>query len=107
MVAAFLEGTGLEVVVHNDERALLQGVADDVDRACLVVRDLDDDGAATTAVTLQQGAHTRALPVVALTSRGDEARTSLRERGFHEVLQKPFTRQALVNVVSRQAQTRS
>ncbi len=111
LVQAFLDGTGLEVVVHKDAHALLQAVADDVDRAGLVIVDADVEGAGGAGFVLDSLRHdprTRGLPVIALSAADDDAAfAAVVDRGFHDVLQKPFTRQSLVNCVHRHAQTQA
>lgn len=113
LLRAFLEGSGLEVRVHETTAALLAAVREAPDRTSLVVCDVEmapDEasdslrGAAYVLEELKKDARCAGVPVVALTAHSDERLLeSLRARGFAEVVRKPFSRTALIDVVHRRA----
>lgn len=122
LLLAFLDGTGLEVHAHQTAASLLAAVSAAPDSVGLVLCDVEMRGGSTVGRVGQVGqaldgapdllralradARCADLPVVALTAHSDEQTLArLRSLGFAEVMAKPFSRSALVQLVRRHRRT--
>lgn len=113
LLQAFFEGTGFVVHLHDSVRSLVAGVLAAPESVSLVVCDVEmqdeqgtRDGARAAMQTLRSSEATEQIPVVALTAHSDpRTLAELARLGFAEVIQKPFSRAALINLVLRRSRS--
>jgi FixJ family two-component response regulator len=113
LLQAFFEGTGLVVHLHDSVKALLAGVLLAPESVSLVVCDVEmqdeqgtRDGARAVMQALRGNETTEPIPVVALTAHSDpRTLAELARLGFAEVMQKPFSRSSLINLVLRRSRS--